>query len=72
MSGFSLDWLDLRETADRRARDAGLLARAKHWLRGDPSSERRSTGSRFLQLSSRNFLRSIFILRFDLPIPASW
>ena len=43
MSGFSLDWLDLRETADRRARDAGLLARAKHWLRGDPSSERRST-----------------------------
>jgi len=27
MSGFSTEWLDLREAADRRARDAGLEAR---------------------------------------------
>jgi hypothetical protein len=32
MSGFSLDWLDLRETADHRARDDGLLLRARDWL----------------------------------------
>jgi hypothetical protein len=43
MSGFSVDWLDLRETADRGARDAGLLEQAKHWLRGNPSSDRRPT-----------------------------
>lgn len=32
MSGFSVDWLDLREDADRRARDSALRARALEWL----------------------------------------
>ncbi len=32
MTGFSIDWLNLREAADQRARDDGLLENAKHWL----------------------------------------
>lgn len=35
MTGFSIDWLDLREEADRRARDSKLLARARDWLKDD-------------------------------------
>jgi len=34
MSGFSTDWLDLREAADRRARDAGLEARLAEYFSG--------------------------------------
>jgi hypothetical protein len=32
MSGFSIDWLNLRESADHRARALPLLVRARHWL----------------------------------------
>lgn len=36
MSGFSIGWLDLREDADRRARDLALLERARRWLAAAP------------------------------------
>ena len=42
MSGFSIDWLDLREDADRRARDSGLRERAIHWLQRDAAPDRAS------------------------------
>ena len=35
MTGFSIDWLDLREAADRRAREDKLLEQARHWLETD-------------------------------------
>jgi len=34
MSGFNIDWLDLRESADRRARDKALREGALQWLQG--------------------------------------
>ena len=35
MTGFSIDWLDLREAADRRSRNDKLLHQARHWLGSD-------------------------------------
>jgi SAM-dependent methyltransferase len=32
MTGFNVDWLDLREAADQRARNGNLLERARCWL----------------------------------------
>lgn len=39
MSGFSIDWLDLRENADRRARDSSLRETALDWLAAAPAKE---------------------------------
>ena len=38
MTGFSIDWLDLREAADQRARDGKLLEQAMQWLKSASSS----------------------------------
>ncbi|MEX1198922.1 MAG: class I SAM-dependent methyltransferase [Pseudohongiellaceae bacterium] len=40
MSGFSIDWLDLREDADHRGRDSVLLEQAKGWVAAAPSSDK--------------------------------
>lgn len=40
MSGFSIDWLDRREDADRRARDNALRERTLEWLAGENASDR--------------------------------
>ena len=39
MSGFSVDWLTLREEVDLRSRDSGLLEKANQWLREHRSKE---------------------------------
>ncbi|MFG1496141.1 class I SAM-dependent methyltransferase [Saccharospirillum sp. HFRX-1] len=58
MSGFSIDWLDLREAADRRARDKGLKDQAIRWLELVESPVvvdlGAGTGSTLRQLSSPN------------------
>ncbi len=43
MSGFSIDWLDLREVADQRARDDNLLKQARQWLASVLSQETEKT-----------------------------
>ncbi|NJM35431.1 MAG: class I SAM-dependent methyltransferase [Rhodomicrobium sp.] len=64
MSGFSADWLSLREPADHRARDAALAGRLAAYL-GDRDSVRLidlgcGTGSNLRALASR------------LPMPQDW
>ena len=44
MSGFSIDWLDLREGADRRARADKLLEQARHWLQSDAAPQSQING----------------------------
>lgn len=39
MTGFSIDWLDLREGADRRARDEEMLEQARLWMQTDNVQE---------------------------------
>lgn len=66
MSGFSIDWLNLREDADRRARDKTLRDRALQWLAEESSSDQEpvvvdlgaGTGSTLRALSA--------------PMPLSW
>lgn len=38
MSGFSVAWLDLRESADNAARDKGMAAQALSWLTADEAA----------------------------------
>lgn len=62
MSGFSIDWLDLREDADRRARDSDLRERAIDWLAQDTSPVVVDLGA-----GTGSTLRS-----FPVRMPLSW
>lgn len=67
MSGFSIDWLDLREDADRRARDTALRERVVDWLAADPTSSADGPVVVDLGAGTGSSLRAL-----DATRPVSW
>ncbi len=68
MSGFSIDWLDLREDADRRARDATLRQQALAWL-DDGQGPGQTPVVVDLGSGTGSTLRA---LASDEPLPLAW
>ena len=71
MSGFSIDWLDLRESADHRARDKTLIEQAIRWL-DDVSIPNQTPLIADLGSGTGSTIRSFDNLIAEDPKPLSW
>ena len=71
MSGFSIDWLDLRENADHRARDKTLIEQAIRWL-DDVSIPNQTPLIADLGSGTGSTIRSFDNLIAEDPKPLSW
>ena len=65
MSGFSIEWLNLREASDHRARDRHLLKTAANWLNDLKSKDKviaELTGVSPFLIVKREVLDNLLIL----------
>ncbi|MBT8146570.1 MAG: class I SAM-dependent methyltransferase [Gammaproteobacteria bacterium] len=74
VSSFSIDWLNLREEADLRARDPALLSRARRWLEvaGAEGAEAAANVVVDLGAGTGATLRALAAIGGSHPVPAVW
>jgi len=72
MTGFSVDWLDLREAADGRARDPELLQRTWQWLTNYPCHADATRVVVDLGAGTGSTLRALASRADGPPVPLAW
>ncbi len=72
MTGFSVDWLDLREAADGRARDPELLLRTWQWLTNSPCHADATRVVVDLGAGTGSTLRALASRADGSPVPLAW